>query len=282
MLFQQLLLSPNTAPKREKLIRKLYPQDVEPIDSQFRKDCASLVKFIESYLIQKQLMNKDFRLQLLAKAYAELGLYHLSKANIEQSIHKLEGRSFKDAEDYQKLSELNSMMYYQLDAPKFTEQNEYISMAHGYLQAAFALKNIKLELEQASRKKVLGEENGDKTIGSHLYQLYQLLHQFLIVQEKNLDQFQELVQVYRSVAKDLNQEDNFIILLSMINISIHNSFETNDKGFIEETLNLYQLGLEQGILIKENRMSSNTFLNCCMTAMHFGQGGICRAIFRSE
>ena len=227
---------------------------------------------LEEYLAFSTLLmsQSDYQLTLL-KAYTERGLYTIfdKKADLlENKIKEEENVALFDQYD---LLKLNHLRYFSDNPIKAKKGHELISTlgehnANFNNQYQQALTIADFHLKEISK---FPPKDGKTTTASSY--LTEVLHKLTELKTSpSKEHFASLYYLLTKESSKLSKELNSMILELLIHFA-HKEIRRGDFSILDRLLDLYELGFEQELLLNNNRLTENRFVNLISTACAGGK-----------
>jgi hypothetical protein len=256
--------------ERENIFKKLYP-DKKYNDKWFRNLMAELNKQIESFLIHQRLdQEEDLKKIILAKEYEQRHQTGRLFKLAEQFNSQLEGNPNKSREDYFYGCYLNDLLY---SLPEVSNQvketGHQLNKADAYLGHFFVLEKWRYLAEFKERERLTKEKydqlidvNMLKEIGKDVSIPAIDLYEAKLNTGENIseDQFKKLKEDYFHQFDKLSFRDQQIFYFYLLNILIGMCISGKSHLF-EMLFDLYQVGIENKLLLHHNRLSDKTYAN---------------------
>lgn len=259
--------------EKEKVFAHLFPGETY-MDTKMRNLISDLKQVVEEYLVVLELkMDKFRKRKILKDAYNRKNLYDFFLKATEELMTELEKNSMRDMDYFLDMLYLNYYLFFNPNTAKFTLANESLRAVIENLDRYYMLGKLRFNLEVSTRKKFLAEK-----IDGLLMEEVKAL-----IQEDQADSFGQLPLLYQRVGqlqeegrddhlfaatvvqfKDhlglLSLEEQRIILQNLLNHCIQ-VYNTGVFEYVQKQFDLYKMGLEQQILIYNNRITDASFSN---------------------
>ncbi len=187
---------------------------------------------------------------------------------VDKEMGRLEAKAVKDWEEHLALFRLYRMAYHRpsQDA-RMRPGGSPIREMGLQLDLLYALEKAAIINEKLSRNRLIRDENHDveaelrkwdavsQGIQHPSIELYRM--RFAYTEENRFEQYQELRTALLEHIGQLNQKEQKLHLLSLLNDTM--SFIKSGRLDITESLPLYQLGLETGVLLHQGKLTRNTY-----------------------
>ncbi len=245
-------------------------------DGKWRNLSSKMSKLLEDYFIWLELEHEPTaRQKLLTQAFGRRNLYEQFEKSINELSDKLEEQSGHSVEALQERAQIN-LQYYHHPKTNRVHQLGRIQAAlddldHYYfaekLRLASVLKVFENMVSGANPIR-LKTEVKDLVQGGTLRKLpYLELYYRLFGQLENdagLEQFQATFDFFSGIAERLSMTDKIFGLLQLLNFAI-NQVNKGEGAYRKMVMDLYKLGLREGMLISDGRISENSFVNIVST-----------------
>lgn len=264
-------LKQNRAPEPQEIYPALYPNRVFDL-TRFRLVQSYLNKLVEEFLCWEEVKNEELpQLELLPHAYRKRGLSrHFHKA-LRQQQKLLEKIPLRHPEHHLHRHRLEREKFLMQSrsgrsrALNLREVNRQLDL--GWIsvklrQACLTLSHqtvFRTDYELLLLPALLKVAQRADFIGQPAVALYYYCYQALTATEPEPYFLQLKDHLFRH-AEAFPQSEIRDLLLLAINFCIKR-INANEQKYLEEALSLYRLGLEEGILLENNRLSRFTFNN---------------------
>ncbi|MCC6724376.1 MAG: hypothetical protein IT258_07685 [Saprospiraceae bacterium] len=245
-------------------------------DGKWRNLLSKMAKVMEDYFIWLELEHEPTaRQKLLTQAFGRRNLYEQYEKSINALSDKLEEQCEYSVEALQERAQINLQYYHHPQTNKVQHlgrlQGAMDDLDHYYfsekLRLASDLKvfeNMVAGAEPIRLKTEIQVLVGDGKLRNFLYlKMYdRVLGQ--LEQDTGLEKFQETLAFFSGIAGKLSEGDRQFGLLHLLNFAI-NQANKGEGEYYSEVLKLYKLGLEQKVLVQDEKMSDSTFINIVTT-----------------
>lgn len=256
--------------EKQRVFQKLFPKHSYS-DIKLRNLLREMTKLVEDLLIYQKLESEDFeRKKMLAEIYQEQQQIDLFEKTIKHLRAKLQGDPYRDGLFYENAFKLNLLHMEHIQSVDLKHRAALLQEALFYLEQNYQLIKIKLETEGKVLAKLWLPAKVNKPILEKpiLLQIYQKIADLLKTEEMPL--FFEIKQLLLGSLEIIRPAQQHDILLYLINFGI-SKMRLDDEYYNDLVFDLYQLGVEQGMLISNNRISDHTFLNTCIIGAKAGE-----------
>ena len=227
----------------------------------------SLTKEVENFLVYDDLKENrgglDYQVRL-ARLFSQRQLrdYH---SVLCKKIENLIGSHNSFWDDFYLLGHYHH--HYFFNIPKTNKQKKILLMR---IITLFDKRTQKLSLlyntEMKNRERLRKEDWSSMFLDIHISDnsdpIIMLLDNLYTMNSDpgDIGQINYLVKSYFDINEQLPQEIRQFILLHLINLAMH-FVKEGHSAFGQKLLELYQFGLEKGILLYDNKLSESSFLN---------------------
>ncbi len=265
---------------RESIFNKLYP--TKPFNDRWlRNIMAELNKQIESFMIHQRLeKEEDLKKMLLAKEYEKR---HQTKRLLklaEGFNEQLEAKKDKGLEDYYYGCFLNDLVYYSPEtSAQWKGEKPLLNQADAYLDQFYLLAKWRYRSEFKERQRLLKKEEQPlfdleilEKIGEHIsipaVNLYDQKRRG--GDHLSEDEFEKLKEDYFECFDFLSFKDQQIFYFYLLNILIklHLKGQSNVLSLL---FSFYMKGVEQSLIIHQNRLSHSTYTNIIIAGINVKQ-----------
>ena len=243
---------------------------------------SKLLRLLESFLIDCYLdQQQQKRAMLLTEALSErLYLYYQQKT--QKMMNQINAKGiWATSKDFYDAYQLAHQAWYHPETEKLTNDDSLLKLSQKYLDDAYLLEKLSYIAAISSRTTFL-----NSNIQSELAELrqqfanrpalanneYKLLFEEVIImhEKKDLASYQNFKRHLFSVAPNLKIEYRRNFLLHLINFGIN--FRLKAEGItIKEIFELYQLGVQERLFVKNGYIRDIEFTNICITGFRLGQ-----------
>ena len=250
---------------KEKVFKKIFPY--RPYAHQQMLNLMSeFYRLLEKYLIQLQLEKKEMRPdELLLEAYEERpNCFSIFEKRINALNKKLDELPFRDEIYFNKKKELFLKYYSHPDTYIQVGDKGTLSKAFECFDAEKKLVNIKLQCALNARTNTIKDKKDIKTkLENPLLSLYEKLEKFQ--RSEAFNDFNKLIYLFELNINLLRTEDKTTILKMLTNYCTRQT-NNGQSHFFPIMLDLYKLGLENGCLVVNGKISKNVFQNISTVA----------------
>ena len=264
---------------KAQLFKKLYPS--KPFDDTgMRNLMAAFCKQVEKFLVHQRLESDDIlSAKLLGQEYLERHEGDWHEKIVLDIIANLEAKKAKETEDFLILGQLHGELYERPQFTKLKSSKASLLAADRYLDCFYGLHKWRCVTELNERQLILPEDAQPTWDISQLERITQHLdipvlaiykERLGLTQALSMEGYLHLKAEVFAKFEYLSEKDQRILLFYLINTAIQLWL----KGFVQimdELLELYKTGLEEGLLIHYGRLSENTFSNIVTTGNSLGQ-----------
>ena len=252
----------------ERLYKKTFPG--EPYNYfKLHRLLGQLRQVAEDYLLyQVQKNNKPKRQKDLLLLYKNRNLKSFFDLAAKQLSKALEASPHRDIEHYEEQLFLNSVMYFNPMKDKYDFKDTTLDNLTDALDRYFALAKMRYGLSIKNRERILRKpgiwrftEALEKETGfmedSVLFQLYQ--QAFLLMNEEEGFSFEAYeTLLFENIDKIRN--DAKILFVNGLNYATQ-QLNRGIEGYSKKAFNWYRFGVENGLLIENNKMNEELFGN---------------------
>lgn len=253
---------------KEKLFREVLP------DGKFsHRRMNNLLS--EGYLAAERFLvfqrfSKDESLQkgLLAEEFQGRHLDDWFFRGVEQETGRLEKKAVKDWEEHLALFRLYRMAYHHpTQDARMRPGGSPITRMGAQADLLYALEKAAIINEKLTRNRLIRDENHDvqaelrkwtavsEGIQHPSVELYRM--RFAYARENRFDQYRELRATLLDRIGQLNPREQKLHLLSLLNDTL--SLIKSGRLDVTDSLPLYQLGLDTGVLLHQGKLTRNTY-----------------------
>lgn len=260
----------------------LYPKQ-EYKDNKLRKLFTEFTQIIESFLIHLELQNQPFEQQkLLTKIYGRRNMYSFFERNTNLLLKELANQGIENHNYFRDKMELSHQYLFHPNTPKHRNGSEILSNIMTDLDYYFIAMKLQMASELINRQNhlkeaydvrfldTINEELDRKQLPTPAFiRLYIKLLTLLKYQKNEV--YWELREELLSI-ENVSIEDKSNILQYLMNYAIAkvNKGVEVDK-YRKENFDLYKLGLEKKLLIKNERISDIAFTNIASFGASFNE-----------
>lgn len=287
LLFYQILqkITPDYAP--ENLIKEdlcaLLSKNKTINNKTFNNLLSEFTKQVESYLAHLHFQkNKTLQQRSLVTELLERKQVFYFEKSAQNLIQQLEKKTTKSAEDAFLLHQLYQQLYFQpSEHRRYQPKAEELSKSAIYLDTYYLLTKLKYAHENQSRVNILKEalhlEKEAETV--YLFALQQklklpaaALYQFRLTKNTttNWQDYLAFKDLYLNCFSQLHSSLQQVFLYCCINsvVALNSQGQPNT---IQALFEWYQFGLQQGLLMQMDIISSITYNNIILTACHLNE-----------
>ena len=226
------------------------------------------IKIFFSYL---ELQNDPILTEtLLAKAYKKRKLNNEYEKIIDKKIDKIQQLSLLDSKDNFRLFQLLWDKYH-FDLSNGKKINAaYLISASEAIYQVFVIEDTKIQLELLSAESTF---NIESLKSKSIVKYYQKIADFL--QSPSEDAFKKLkTDIVKAIIEEqIPHKHHERLFTYLLNFAMKKYFSNTSKGtfYVQQSFELYQLGLKQEILLSNNQIPPGHFLNIIAAACHLKQ-----------
>lgn len=257
-------LFPNERFNRQKLTKIMY----------------ELAVLVEEFYVAMRLRNNSFeRKKILVEELGERNIYDRFEKESKDLLKKLQSQNYNDSFFFENHFHLEKNL---LEHPSTIRQedapNSFLELSQN-LDNYYFLQKLHLACIIKSAEKIFSikikipfineliEEIKKREINEiPSLQLYLMVFQLFENMEKDVF-FNALLKKYLALRKELSKVDNEAILKYLLNFALFKMNRGKEK-YIGKSFQLYEIGLEYGILLKNNGMPTVTFGNIVATGAY--------------
>jgi hypothetical protein len=245
-------------------------------DGKWRNLASKMNKLLEDYFVWLEMEHEPNTYQmLLTNAYGRRNLFEQFEKSTNELSDKLEKQSEQSLESLRERAQINLHFYHHRHTNKAQQlgrlQAALDDLDHYYfaekLRLASELKVFENMVTGATPIRLVMEVR-NLAVGGTLRQLpYLELYERLLGQlekEAGLEQFQTTFDFFSGIADRLSTTDKLFGLLQLLNFAI-NQINKGEGGYRKMVMELYKLGLQEGMVITDGRISENSFVNIVST-----------------
>ncbi|MEM1319166.1 MAG: hypothetical protein AAGG75_02855 [Bacteroidota bacterium] len=253
---------------KEKLFHKILPDGKfsdRRINNLFSEGFLAAQRFL---IFQNLLNNQNLQDHLLTRELQNRYLEDWFFKATQKTIDRLEAKAPKDWEDHLELYQMHHQVYHhpnqnlrlQPGSSTIVNMGEQIDLVYLLGKASIInekvfrsriLKDERHDIE-AELKKWYAVSDGVQHPAIDLYRL-----RFAYTDEKRLEQYQVLRAAFKDRFIHLNPKEQKVHLLSLINDTM--LLVKQGQLDVVDCLDLYQMGLENGMLMNKGKLSRNTY-----------------------
>lgn len=254
---------------KERLFKQILPNG-KFSDRRMNNILSEAYLAAERFIIFQNLSNdQNLQKDLLSKEQQSRHLEDWFFKDINKEIARLEEKEIKDWEDHLELLQLNRRMYHHPNAnPRMQPGGQTIVKMGEQLDLVYLLEKAAIINEKIFRNRILKNENHEvsdelkkwrvasKGLKHPAIEFYKM--RFDYTEEDMLEQYFKLRGEFLKRYKELNLKEQKMHLISLLNdTSILRNKSLLD---ITDSLPLYKLGLETGIILNHGKITQTTFV----------------------
>lgn len=247
-------------------------------DPQWHNLTSGMSRQIELFLVMQQATGSaadetDWFHYLLVRS---LKMRNTGDYFFKQSLQLIQNCS-KDSilktEDYLLTHQLHNLIYYNADTPKTEEYVEHLHQSVHQLDQYFCINVLRDAAEMRARARILDTPHQQPALLNAVLDYCRanvaspentlLLVYYLVVElyQSELEEsgFRRMMQVFDAHFHSLPATDRILLLRHLINIGI--ALISRGYSVEPELLSLYQRAIDAGMLMENNRITANTFIN---------------------
>ncbi len=256
----------------------LFPQ--EPFDEQrLKKALAEFTQLLEQFLVVQGALHSPLEYnRLLMEAYRRRradSLFFRVSGKLQQQLEKMEHRG----ETYLlEKHRLHQRIYFSSDKTRdYTHLKEAMAALDQYYALSKALiacevhtrqrifrESHNLELMEELRVWVRGKAFFENPLHELLYLLLDLFHHL------DLEVFGKAIRIFREGHGTFAPEEKEYVFFVLLNFAISLS-QRGHRESVRLGFELYQFGLQEGLLVKDGTLTDATFLNIVSTGVVLGE-----------
>ncbi len=242
---------------------------------------AELSKQVHLFLIYQQLEQREsIKNQLLQEAFLHREQTQSAAALVMKTIKTLEKKTAKSSEDFLVLHQLYQQLYFQIrtDIRQPPDQH-FLHKANQMLDVFYALTKAHFLLERqesiriSQRSMALPKDHKmmlDFTQKVDVPAL-QIYDEFLTAPTPiSAPDFLKIKTLVFDTFDTLGEREQRIFFMTLLNMAARLRLQGADK-ILEEIFELYQLGLEQQLLLQDGKMTERTYNNIVTVANLLGE-----------
>ncbi|MEL6865215.1 MAG: hypothetical protein AAFP19_12385 [Bacteroidota bacterium] len=263
---------------RERVFAHLYPDDKSFKSKKFRDTLSDLSLLVEEYIIQLELKYQNLpRQKLLIQALGRRNVYAYFVRYTNSLITSLKEKPIRDMHYYKDMLFLNQELFYHPNTPKLKPAVESIEAAMENLDNFYAMAKLRFGCELLNRQNTLSEETpillfdavqrmteAKLVVDNPIFNIYLLIIR-LRMEDHEEAVYQALKQLTFEHLDRIRDEEQRIILHYLLN-HVQHLINNGYPEYLKESLELYQLGFQYKILIKNDRITYATFTNIAVIA----------------
>ncbi|MEL6638051.1 MAG: hypothetical protein AAFW73_07515 [Bacteroidota bacterium] len=256
---------------KDKIQRSLFG-DQASSNKSLRNTMSELTRHLEFFLIMGLLKQESLpRKKLTIKALERRKLYEQFALATQNLIRWHPEAGLRSSSYHLDLMDLHHHYFFHPSTEKQDPKIDDIQRAMGHLDAFFVLRKLRYCCELLNRHYILGEE----------YQI-ELLDEVQALATKQLSEETPLVYIYldliqiflhgysdqnyqrikeRLIHSTLRDDEQQTVLYYLININTRQINQVGSPEVIREGLELYQIGIDREILVRNKEITYVTYLN---------------------
>ncbi len=268
--------------KPEKIWQKVYPG--QPFhEVKFWRLSSDFHKLVKQYITILQLEKQpQTSQQLYIKAMSDRGNYEIFEKETQQQLADLAAQPYRDWEYFSTTYNLNFDYFFHPLTPKHTLQDEALEELMNSIDKQFVLAKYRIGSEMKNRERTLAKQyqirflediqreaadgffsgNAQFKMFSHLFEMYQ--------PEQAALAFEQLKNLLTKEIRTLRRVDKSLFLTQLINYTVR-QINSGNAAFYKESLDLYKIGLENGLVIENERIHEAAFGNIALLGCHAGE-----------
>ncbi len=250
--------------KKEKVFKRVFPGAY--YDGKMRNLMSDATKMVENFLISEYYKNEHTsRERLLIEIMGTRNIYHLFQNQTQSLIREIQNKTDRGSAYFLNSYALFSDYYFHPYTNKQASVDSLLASIHG-LEHFYQLEKLKLDCELQSREKILSENYSEidetyqkmEASGNVLLKIYQEIKELYASQDKNL--YKKVKDKFLNGLNDISKQDALNVLALLLNFVIGKISEA-EKHTLEESFDLYKIGIDKNILVQNNLITTGTFLN---------------------
>lgn len=265
---------------REHLYAQLYPGKTYK-DGTLRVKLRQFTKVVEDFLVWKSLQEDDqLRQRLLLRAYGQRDLYPLFSRETTKALQTLAREPQQDINFFQHQYALLYQLYFHPLTDKYQEKEDWLGQLTDAADHFFVLTKLRIALAAKNQDAILAQshpirfwealkqEHEHGLLATHtLTQIYLAL--FALLDSKTDADFFAFKEQFRHHQHELPATDLPSLYYTTLNY-LSRQINSGRSEFYPELLEWYQLGLTDGLLIRQNNISEVTFNNITLLGYQSG------------
>ena len=210
------------------------------------------------------------RRRRLTEIYGRRNLYPYFERETLKLRDELENQPYRDAEYYFENFRLMNDLFFHANTVKDSKSALYLEESIENLNYYSAIERLRLGCEMKSREGIFSKKYDLKTANQDFFKdeenaLFRMFSKVIELGDSKSDSiFFELKEDFIKNVKTIKDEDGQRVLLSLLNFAIRQT-ASDEATFLKEVFILYKIGLNNQLLVKENQITSYTFLNIVIT-----------------
>jgi len=254
--------------------RRTLSEASDAFDAQkMRKLMHELAVLVEEFLVIHHVKNNAFEHRKIF--IAELGRRNYYKAfekEIHKLLHELEQEEKKDESHFLERYQLRKQLFGHPLTVRGQESGAKLLEMSEELDSYYFLHKLKLDAALKSNKSVYSTKNQipfieeiqtffDKKIkiSSPESSIYNHIHQLFTLEHKKKS-FDRILLEYNTQKNYLSKKTKLEVLQSLISYTF-SEIGLGNTSFVVQQFELYKLGLEDDVIIQNNKITKNTFSN---------------------
>lgn len=259
--------------KKELVFKKLFAGE-RYRDTRIRTLISLLKRLVEDYLVERELQLQPFRKkEILTEAMSKRNLYDFFSQQSHEMIEMLEAQSTRDMHYYHAKMLRHQELFFHPKTAKYSLESEHLKATVHNLDQFYLLAKLRFSLEMAGRRKMLAEDHDNFMIEEILTKMNDLA---LASENPVIGLYTDILKLHEYGRNDaildrvkgnlrqhthlLTLDQNEVVLTNLINHTIQ-VYNTGVQHYLEHQLELYQFGLERGLVTRENQISEASFTN---------------------
>lgn len=257
---------------REHVFHHLFP-DRQFQSQKMRHVMTDMVNLLEEFLVAEQIRKRDFeRQKLLRDAYGERDLYEYFEKSTKEITKELDALPYRNSfYQYESLRNLDQYFFHPSTQKHLVKEN-YLEQMDMHLDHFFEVSKLKIAAEMAARSNILSKKYQTRYLDTILRlpqdrdvpylekELYSRARNLYV--DDNRQQFLQATDLFLQHMPDLHFNDKVLVFNHLLNFTIRKG-NAGYPEYIVDSFKLYQIGITEKILIKNNRITDSTFTNIC-------------------
>lgn len=253
---------------KEKLFHRVLPEG-KFSDRRMNNLLSEAYLAAEQFITFQRLANNPgLQKALLAEEFQGRYLDDWFFAGAGREIERLEATEVKDWESQLNLYRLYRLIYHHSNQnPRMQPGGSPIAKMGAQADLLYLLEKAAIINEMMARNRLIRGENHEVEAELKKWEavcegvqhpaigLYRM--RFAFLQENRLSQYRALREAFLNSLERLNEREQKLHLLSLLNDTM--SFIKSGQLDITDSLPLYQLGLETGVLLHQGKLTRNTY-----------------------
>lgn len=243
---------------------------------------SKLTTSIERFLIERELeRDKNLQQLLLARALKRKNEPEKEIKCLLNLAKKLEDTPILEHEDHHTLMLINQRLYRHPASQKWKDEIiAYLIKAEKHLDTYFLKNKIYMTAEHVEIQRVKKKDIKLPTCLDLIdeFRVGLLDQEYFNIYKKHLhnyakpvkERFHQLKSDFNQYLFSLNMEEKSTLLVNLLNEAARLRLESLQEG-LEETLEIYKIGLEGNILTKDDQISPTTYGNIAAISNTLGQ-----------